>query len=345
MTSILILTHQRPDGEVDSYHLKAGRRYHFGRGSQCQVRVLDLKLSRQHCAFEYQGEAWNLIDLASTNGCTIDGRRVSGSHRLQPGTVVSAGTTDLRVESIFDSSQPRPEVAAAAFPEQGEMDPPRASDRLAAMAARSTGSSDELEPQSVPSRATISDPLIPGMPPAAPPAVVAAVPVARRDRTPVPDAIPSPVQGMDHDVLATLAPGTRAPGDSAAPPPVAAAPVDGGSRTFYINVLGKRVGPLTRAQARDLKSKELKGALTPADLALLEEQVAAVPARPMSEMSLPAMPASPPPAAGSEDQATYYVTLLGQRVGPLTRLQARELKARELAGKLTQSDIDSLATR
>jgi hypothetical protein len=62
-------------------------------------------------------------------------------------------------------------------------------------------------------------------------------------------------------------------------------------------------------------------------------------------MSLPTLPASPPPAAGGEEQATYYVTLLGQRVGPLTRLQARELKARELAGKLTQSDIDALATR
>ncbi|HAT09365.1 MAG TPA: hypothetical protein DCS97_01945, partial [Planctomycetes bacterium] len=195
MTSILILTHQRPDGEVDSYHLKAGRRYHFGRGSQCQVRILDLKLSRQHCAFEHQGEAWNLVDLASTNGCTVDGQRVSGSRHLQPGAVVSAGTTDLRVEAIFDSSQPRPGATAPAeqFPEQGEIDPPRASDRLAAMAARSAGNADELEPQSVPNRATASDPLIPGTPPVPLPVVVAPLPPARRDRTPVPDTIPSPL--------------------------------------------------------------------------------------------------------------------------------------------------------
>jgi hypothetical protein len=37
-------------------------------------------------------------------------------------------------------------------------------------------------------------------------------------------------------------------------------------RTFYITVLGRRIGPLTRSDARDLKSRELKGILTPADL-------------------------------------------------------------------------------
>jgi len=38
-------------------------------------------------------------------------------------------------------------------------------------------------------------------------------------------------------------------------------------RAFFITVLGKRVGPLSRAQARDLKARELKGTLTSADLA------------------------------------------------------------------------------
>ena len=85
MTSILILQHQRPDGEVDTYHLKAGRRYHLGRGSQCQVRVLDLKLSRQHCAFEHGDQGWLLVDLASTNGCAVDGERVNGSRPLRSG--------------------------------------------------------------------------------------------------------------------------------------------------------------------------------------------------------------------------------------------------------------------
>ena len=41
---IIRLQHQRSDGDVDTYHLKSGRRYHIGRGSACEVRILDLKL-------------------------------------------------------------------------------------------------------------------------------------------------------------------------------------------------------------------------------------------------------------------------------------------------------------
>lgn len=317
MTSILILQHQRPDGEVDTYHLKAGRRYHLGRGSQCQVRVLDLKLSRQHCAFEHGDAGWLLVDLASTNGCSVDGERVSGSRPLRQGSLVAAGSTTVRVERISDSSEDPDAMPAEAqppaenWPEQAESEPPRASDRLAAAAARSANTSDELEPQAVPDRATQSDPLIPGLP-AAPPAQ------------------PEPQPGLDHDVLATLQPGRYAPPAAAATTP-ASEPV---SRTFYINVLGRRVGPLSKAQARELKTKELKGTLTPSDLASVE-----------AEASLGPVPATTPGTAANaagDEQRTYYVTLLGQRVGPLSRSQARELKAKELRGVLTAEEVERL---
>jgi hypothetical protein len=106
------------------------------------------------------------------------------------------------------------------------------------------------------------------------------------------------------------------------------------SRTFYINVLGRRVGPLSKAQARELKTKELKGTLTPSDLASVE-----------AEASLGPIPATVPgaaPNAASDEQRTYYVTLLGQRVGPLSRSQARELKAKELRGVLTAEEVERL---
>ena len=44
----------------------------------------------------------------------------------------------------------------------------------------------------------------------------------------------------------------------------AAAPSD--ERSYFITVLGKRIGPLSRAVARDLKARELKGTLRPADI-------------------------------------------------------------------------------
>ncbi len=327
MTSILILQHQRPDGEVDTYHLKAGRRYHLGRGSQCQVRVLDLKLSRQHCAFEHGDAGWLLVDLASTNGCSVDGERVSGSRPLRQGSLVAAGSTTVQVDRITDSSEDPDAVPAEAqppsehWPEQAESEPPRSSDRLAAAAARSADTSDELEPQAVPDRVTQSDPLIPGLPAAttAPPA-----PPTRTE---------PPQPALDHDVLATLQPGRYAapPAAAAATTAPASEPV---SRTFYINVLGRRVGPLSKAQARELKTKELKGTLTPSDLASVEAEASLGP--------VPATVAGTATNAAGDEQRTYYVTLLGQRVGPLSRSQARELKAKELRGVLTAEEVESL---
>jgi len=304
MTSILILQHQRPDGEVDNYHLKAGRRYHIGRGSQCQVRILDLKLSRQHCAIEHHPEGWVLVDLASTNGCTLDGNRVSGSIPLAVHGVICAGTTRLVVAAIHPADQPTPPLATAPVSElppveQLDSGPPRSSERLEAVASRPSPDSDELEPQSAPARSKISDPLIPGHQP------------------------PAAAADGDQDVLATMAP-PAARGD--------AHPAQEGSRTYFISLLGRRVGPLTRNQARDLKARELKGTLTAADLAEFESTAEAA-----AEVPPPA-----PPAAVGDEQRTYYITLLGQRVGPLSRAQARELKARELKGQLSQADIAHL---
>lgn len=349
MTSILILHHQRPDGEVDSYHLKAGRRYHLGRGSQCQVRILDLKLSRQHCAFEFRDERWMLIDLASTNGCSLDGSMVSGNVPIQVGSVISAGTTSVTVATITSSDQdpaaPRPEMPAVesepATPLSPETGPPAASERLAAAVSRSGDSPDDLEPHAQPNRSTISDPLIPTGVDRPQPRPAANSPLLSR-----PTPVPTPAEaGVDHDVLATMAPGVPAP---AASPQVA----EPGTRTFYINVLGRRVGPLSRAQARELKTRELKGTLTPDYLHAVEAATtapgASTAAPPPAAHATPLPQPDPPPRAPNptgDEQATYYITLLGRRVGPLTRSQARELKARELRGQLAEADIAHLASR
>lgn len=351
MTSILILQHQRPDGEVDTYHLKAGRRYHLGRGSQCQVRILDLKLSRQHCAFEARDDRWMLVDLASTNGCSLDGTPVSGSVPVRVGSVVSAGTTSVTVASIIPVDQEAPDLrpgqpaadGEAATPLDPDSGPPAASERLAAAVARSSDSSsngsnaDELEPHAQPNRAIPSDPLIPagqGRPPATHP------PTPPPVRRPIPTPDPTPAEiGLDHDVLATMAPGF-----AQKPEPNAAAGATG-SRTFYISVLGRRVGPLSKVQARELKTRELKGTLTASDLAAIEA-IAASQGEAQGAGAPPPVqiPITPAPPHGDE-QATYYITLLGRRVGPMTRSQARELKARELRGLLTEADIAHLTSR
>ncbi|MBA3937846.1 MAG: FHA domain-containing protein, partial [Planctomycetes bacterium] len=100
---IMRLQHQRPDGEVDTYHLKPGRRYHIGRGSACEVRILDLKLSRKHCAVEFSDGAWQVIDLLSTNGCKLDGEQIIGTVPLVTGNAIEAGQTQLIVAEIVDN--------------------------------------------------------------------------------------------------------------------------------------------------------------------------------------------------------------------------------------------------
>src|SRR4051812_47371719 len=94
------LQHTRPDGEGDTYHLKPGRKFHLGRGSMCEVRILDLKLSRKHCVIEHGPRGWMIEDLGSTNGCRLDGQQIVGSAPLQVGHTIAIGQTTLRIDSL-----------------------------------------------------------------------------------------------------------------------------------------------------------------------------------------------------------------------------------------------------
>jgi hypothetical protein len=98
------LQHLRPDGEIDTYHLKAGRRYHIGRGSNCEVRILDLKLSRKHCVVYRENGSWRVEDLSSTNGCRLGDKAVVGSTPLHAGQTLVLGQTSLQIASIEGES-------------------------------------------------------------------------------------------------------------------------------------------------------------------------------------------------------------------------------------------------
>jgi hypothetical protein len=51
---------------------------------------------------------------------------------------------------------------------------------------------------------------------------------------------------------------------------------------------------------------------------------------------------SPMRQVAPEAARGLFITVLGRRIGPLAREQARELKARELRGQLTAADLDQL---
>ena len=51
----------------------------------------DARLSRQHLKLEREGDGWTVHDLGSKNGTFLNGVRLSGKTRLQPGDRIVAG--------------------------------------------------------------------------------------------------------------------------------------------------------------------------------------------------------------------------------------------------------------
>lgn len=63
-------------------------RFVIGRVSKmCDLTIVDVNVSRQHCAIERRDDAYYVVDLGSTNGVIIDGKRVD-DHRIAEGDVL-----------------------------------------------------------------------------------------------------------------------------------------------------------------------------------------------------------------------------------------------------------------
>jgi len=70
-----------------------------GRGGQNDLVLAgDEFASARHARIESRGDGVWVQDLDSTNGTYVNGRRVAGAQRLDPGDVLRVGETDLRVE-------------------------------------------------------------------------------------------------------------------------------------------------------------------------------------------------------------------------------------------------------
>jgi hypothetical protein len=70
-----------------------------GRGGQNDVAIDgDEFASARHVRFEPRRDGVWVQDLGSTNGTLVNGVRIDGPRRLEPGDVVRVGETDLRFE-------------------------------------------------------------------------------------------------------------------------------------------------------------------------------------------------------------------------------------------------------
>ncbi len=70
----------------------------IGRSRQCDVVLDDPNVSRQHAEIRPRGGSWVLTDLGSTNGSSINGRRLAGPEVLKPGDELQVGTSTIRFQ-------------------------------------------------------------------------------------------------------------------------------------------------------------------------------------------------------------------------------------------------------
>ncbi len=67
-----------------------GARLTAGRLERCDLTIDDSTVSREHAAFVRRGDQWWVVDLGSTNGTKVNGRRAA-EHPLEPGDRIELG--------------------------------------------------------------------------------------------------------------------------------------------------------------------------------------------------------------------------------------------------------------
>jgi hypothetical protein len=75
-------------------HVLAGERLTIGRSRECELMVDDPNVSRRHAEVRKTIEGWMVVDLGSTNGVKVNGRRVH-EEVLRPGDKITLGLVEL----------------------------------------------------------------------------------------------------------------------------------------------------------------------------------------------------------------------------------------------------------
>jgi len=69
----------------------------LGRSKDSDIQIEDANVSRRHAELRQEGTAYWIVDLDSTNGIEINGRRVKRA-KLDNGDTITLGSTDI----VFD---------------------------------------------------------------------------------------------------------------------------------------------------------------------------------------------------------------------------------------------------
>jgi hypothetical protein len=75
----------------------SGNRVVLGRSREADIVLQDPNVSRRHAELRRDDGGWQIVDLGSTNGIKVNGRRVD-NQPLRPGDQITIGVTDLTFE-------------------------------------------------------------------------------------------------------------------------------------------------------------------------------------------------------------------------------------------------------
>ena len=82
-----------------AYFLSDGKRIVLGRSEESDIRIFDLKSSREHAEIVQVGEEWIVTDLGSQNGIIVNDLKIK-QHVLQEGDKVIIGKTVFKFSKI-----------------------------------------------------------------------------------------------------------------------------------------------------------------------------------------------------------------------------------------------------
>jgi len=97
---------QQPDFRRGTARLRIGGRTAIvgssgatiGRSRDSDVVLDDANVSRHHAEIRPSGASWIIVDLGSTNGVKVNGRRIHGPQSLKPGDSIELGTSQVTFE-------------------------------------------------------------------------------------------------------------------------------------------------------------------------------------------------------------------------------------------------------
>jgi len=70
------------------------RRVLLGRSRECDIQIEDANVSRRHAELRQEGTSFWIVDLDSTNGLEVNGKRVKRA-KLDPGDTFTIGSTEV----------------------------------------------------------------------------------------------------------------------------------------------------------------------------------------------------------------------------------------------------------